>query len=60
MTTIEQRLRTLTSNLEAAIKTTPPSAPHLMILHQLKELAEIVEAVNGGRDPLPVYNIPQE
>ncbi len=43
MPTIEQRLKTLSSNLEAAIKSTPPDAPHLMLLLQLKELAKIVE-----------------
>ena len=43
MPTIEQRLKTIASNLEAAIKATSPTAPHLMLLNQLKELVDIVE-----------------
>jgi hypothetical protein len=52
MPTIEQRLTTLSSNLDAAIKTTPPDAPHLMLLHQLKELAAIVEQLRQERTRL--------
>lgn len=43
MPTIEQRLKTISSNLEAAIKTESPNAPHLMLMMQVKELADIVE-----------------
>jgi hypothetical protein len=49
--TIEQRLQTLSSNLEAAIKTESPNAPHLMLMHQLKELADIVRELR--RSPAP-------
>lgn len=48
MPTIDQRLETLLSNLEAAQKTTPPEAPHLMLLLQLKELAGIVAQMRAN------------
>lgn len=47
--TVEQRLQTMTSNLEQAIKASPADAPNLMILHQLKELAGIVDQMRRER-----------
>ena len=49
MPTVEQRLLTLASNLEQAIKAADPGSPNLMILHQLKELAGIVDDLRRER-----------
>jgi hypothetical protein len=50
--TTEQRLESLLSNLEAAHQNTPPTAPHLMLLLQVKELAEIVEQLRQGGESI--------
>jgi hypothetical protein len=49
MPTPEERISTLLSNLEAAIKTADPNAPHYLLLLQVKELAEIVK-LHGSTD----------
>lgn len=49
MPTVEQRLQTMTSNLEQAIKSSPADAQNLMLLHQLKELVGIVDQMRRER-----------
>jgi hypothetical protein len=49
MPTPEERLSTLLSNLEAAIKMADPNEPSYMLLLQVKELAEIVK-LQGSAD----------
>jgi hypothetical protein len=51
MEEIEQRLKTLQSNLEAAQKAADPSAPYLTLLLQVKELAEIVRLLAIRQTP---------
>lgn len=43
MPTPQERISTLLSNLEAAVKTADPGAPHYLLLLQVKELTEIVK-----------------
>lgn len=50
MNTPQERLSTLLSNLEAAIKTSDPKSPHHMLLLQVRELAEIVRLT---QQPVP-------
>lgn len=42
MPTVEQRIATLLSNLEAASKVIDPESPHYLLFLQVRELAEIV------------------
>jgi hypothetical protein len=46
----KQRLKTLQSNIEAAIRTAELGSPHFITLMMLKEMAEIVASVANGSE----------
>lgn len=46
----KQRLKTLQSNIEAAIRTADPTSQHHLTLLMLKELSAIVASVANGSE----------